>query len=105
MKKLLLFLIFLTLILPINVSEGMVIQNPLEHDTFEQLIGAIINILWVITLVVAPLMIIIGAYYLLTSEGNPENIKKGWDVIKYAIIGLIVIILADGIITMIERRL
>ncbi len=43
---------------------------------------------------VALVMLLLGAYRYLTSEGNPEKISKAQNVILYAIIGLFLIILA-----------
>lgn len=43
---------------------------------------------------VALIMLLLGAYRYLTSEGNPEKISKAQNVILYAIIGLFLIVLA-----------
>ncbi len=43
---------------------------------------------------VALIMLLLGAYRYITSEGNPEKISKAQNVILYAIIGLFLIVLA-----------
>ena len=99
MKKIL--LISLLLSLPIVVS-AVEFQNPLEYETFGELIDAIIKFIFYIAVVVTPLMIIIGAFYILTAAGDPKKIGTGKNVIIYTLIGLAIILLARGLIAMIE---
>ena len=99
MKKIL--LISLLLSLPIIVS-AVEFQNPLEYETLGELIDSIIEFIFNIAVVVAPLMAIIGAFYLLTSGGDPKKIGIGKNIIIYTLIGLAIILLARGLIAMIE---
>lgn len=111
MKKVLLVLIFLAvfsgLIIPnfILGQEVIVIQPPIEHRTFTDLIGAIINFIFGIALVVAPLMIIIGAFYFLASGGDPKNIETGKKIIIYTLIGFVIILLANGLVDLLRNIL
>ena len=99
MKKILLILFLFSL--PIVVS-AVEFQNPLEYETFGELIDAIIKFIFYIAVVVTPLMIIIGAFYILTAAGDPKNIGTGKNVIIYTLVGLAIILLARGLIAMIE---
>ncbi len=99
MKKILLILLLLSL--PIIVS-AVEFQNPLEYETFGELIDAIIDFIFYIAVVVAPLMIIIGAFYLLTAAGDPKKIGTGKNIIIYTLIGLAIVMLARGLLAMIE---
>jgi len=99
MKKILLILFLFSL--PIVVS-AVEFQNPLEYETFGELIDAIIKYIFYIAVVVTPLMIIIGAFYILTAAGDPKKIGTGKNVIIYTLIGLAIILLARGLIAMIE---
>ena len=99
MKKIL--LISLLLSLPIIVS-AVEFQNPLEYETFGELIDAIIKFIFNIAVVVVPLMIIIGAFYLITAGGDPKKIGTGKNIIVYTLIGLAIIMLARGLLAMIE---
>jgi len=99
MKKIL--LISLLLSLPIVVS-AVEFQNPLEYETFGELIDAIIKFIFYIAVVIAPLMAIIGAFYILTAGGDPKKIGTGKNIIIYTLIGLAIIMLARGLIAMIE---
>lgn len=99
MKKIL--LISLLLSLPIIVS-AVEFQNPLEYETLGELIDAIIKFIFNIAVVVVPLMIIIGAFYLITAGGDPKKIGTGKNIIVYTLIGLAIIMLARGLLAMIE---
>jgi len=99
MKKILLILFLFSL--PIVVS-AVEFQNPLEYETFGELIDAIIKFIFYIAVVVTPLMIIIGAFYILTAAGDPKKIGTGKNVIIYTLVGLAIILLARGLIAMIE---
>ena len=99
MKKIL--LISLLLSLPIVVS-AVEFQNPLEYETFGELIDAIIKFIFYIAVVIAPLMAIIGAFYILTAGGDPKKIGTGKNIIVYTLVGLAIILLARGLIAMIE---
>ena len=99
MKKII--LISLLLSLPIVVS-AVEFQNPLEYETFGDLIDAIIKFIFYITVVIAPLMIIIGAFYILTAGGDPKKIGTGKNIIIYTLVGLAIILLARGLIAIIE---
>jgi hypothetical protein len=55
------------------------------------LIGNVIKILLGVTGSVAFVMFIYGGMFMLTSRGNPDMIKKGKDILIWAVIGLIVI--------------
>jgi hypothetical protein len=99
MKKII--LISLLLSLPV-MSLAVEFQNPLEYETFGELIDAIIKFIFYIAIVIVPLMLIIGAFYLLTAAGDPKKIGTGKNVIIYTLIGLVVIMLARGLIAVIE---
>jgi len=104
MRKTLLALILIISILPITISANGTdgFQNPLEYETFGELVEAIISFIFTIAVVVAPLMIIIGAFYLITAGGEPKKIGTGKNIIIYTLIGLAIIMLARGLLAMIE---
>ena len=99
MKKILLISILLSL--PIIVS-AVEFQNPLEYETIGELIDAIIKFIFYIAVVIAPLVIIIGAFYLLTAGGDPKKIGTGKNIIIYTLIGLAIIMFARGLLAVIE---
>jgi Type IV secretion system pilin len=60
------------------------------------------NFLVYIAVGVAVLVIIIGGYKMLVSNGNDEQFKKGKQTLVYAVIGLIAAILAGTIVVLVS---
>jgi len=104
MKKIFSTLILTLLLLPL-LTLAIEFQNPLEYETFDELVTAIISFIFTIAVVVTPLMIIIGAFYLLTAAGDPKRVETGKTIISYALIGLVVILLARAIIYVIKSAI
>lgn len=61
-------------------------------------ISTVINVISVIVGAVAVIMIIVGGFRYVTSAGNPEGAKSARSTILYAIIGLVVVALAQLIV-------
>ena len=81
----------LLLLTPISV---FALDNPLGETSIAVIIGNIIRSLLGITGALALLMFVYGGMLWLTSQGKPEQIKKGKDTFTWAIIGLVVIFTA-----------
>jgi hypothetical protein len=62
------------------------------------LIADVINILSVVVGVVAVIMIIIGGFKYITSSGDSNNVASAKNTIIYAIVGLIIVALAQVIV-------
>ncbi|HEY1645188.1 MAG TPA: hypothetical protein VGF75_02265 [Candidatus Saccharimonadales bacterium] len=58
----------------------------------------ILTIFFGVAAIISILMIVIGGMLLVTSGGNPQNAKKARDTITYAVVGLIVSLLAEVIV-------
>jgi len=84
---------------------GIVFCNPLQACDFQELIDKIMNFIFVLAVAAVPLIIIVGAFQLLTSGGDPKKIGAGKNMITYALIGLAIILLARGIIAMIQQAI
>ena len=78
------------------------ICNPLKAPSFTGVIDNLLRFLFNIAIVVAPIVIISAGFIFLTAGDNPEKIQKAKMVIMWASIGLIIIILSRGLITVIE---
>lgn len=63
----------------------------------DRLLQNILNIVWFTMGMVAVIMIIIGAYQYLTSNGEPAKTSKAMQTILYSVIGLVVAIAAFAI--------
>lgn len=67
-------------------------------DKVNKLIALVINIFSLVVGVVAVIMIIIGGLKYITSSGDSNNITSAKNTILYAIIGLVVVALAQFIV-------
>lgn len=83
-------------------SGALCINNPLCANSFQELIDSLINTIFWLAVVVVPLIIIIGAFYYLTSGGSPEKIKTAKNIMLYAAIGFVIVILAKAIMAVIK---
>ncbi len=101
-KKILFFLILSFLVFPLLVLAQIEIENPLEYGSFGELVEGLIKyILWVAT-ALAPLLILIGAFYFMTAAGNPDRIQTGKRIILWTCIGFGIILFAWGLVALIE---
>ena len=90
---------------PLNVPSPpgkTCICNPLNAPDFETLIGNVINFIFMIATVVAPLMILIAAFLFMTSGGNPDKVNRAKDIIVYTAIGYAIILFAWGLVSLLK---
>lgn len=103
MKKNLFFLSAILLPIFVYAQTGSIsIQNPLGSSTFEGLITAIINWLLIITLPIIVILVLYAAFQFMVSGVSPDAKKNAVNIIKYAVIGYAIILLAKvlvGVIT------
>ena len=83
-------------------SNAVCIENPLEADTFEELVKAIIKFLQALAGVVTAMVIVLAGYFFVTSMGDPAKVTQAKKMVLYALIGLAIILAAQGIIALIE---
>jgi hypothetical protein len=76
--------------------------NPLACNTIPECIEKIISfILWVAG-AIFPIIIIIGGFLFLISGGDPEKVRTAKRMIFWAVIGLVIVLFAKGIISLIK---
>lgn len=80
-------------------------ENPLETGKFKTIINTLIDSIFKIALVLAPLMIIIAGFLFVTAGDNLERAAKAKRIIIWTIIALIVILLAKGIWSLVQQIL
>ncbi len=78
--------------------------NPTDSPTVEGVIGTVINILSIVVGVVSVIMIIIGGLKYITSGGDSNSITSAKNTILYAIIGLVIVALAQVIVRFVLVR-
>ncbi len=95
LSKFIIFLLLISFFIPLSVKGAVVqIDNPLEADTFWELMEDIVRFLFQLSLFVGALMIVVSAYYFLTSGGDPEKIKTAKNIIIWTLVGIIVLFLS-----------
>jgi len=98
--------VLLNLTSPFGVEGKTVkLENPLKTETLEGLLENIINFVFNLSLVAAPLLIIIAGFYFVTSMGEPERIKTAKTIIIYTLVGFAIIMLAKGFVSVVRSVL
>jgi len=93
--------VVLTFLLP-QISRGVDFPNPLQYDTFQELVTAIIKFIFNLSLWVAPIMFIVAGFYYITAAGNPEKVKTAKNILIYTAIGLIIVISARALVELFQ---
>ncbi len=95
LTKFIIFLLLISFFIPLSVKGAVVkIENPLKADTFWELMESIVEFLFVLSLFIGALMIVVAAFYFLTSAGDPEKIKTAKNIIIWTLVGIIVLFLS-----------
>jgi len=110
MRKILFTSVLLSLALPIIVLAdcppgSVCIDNPLIADSFETIIDNLIDFIFNIAVVLAPLMLIIGGFLFVTAGGSPEQISRAKNLLIWTAIGFLVVLLSKGILGIINKIL
>lgn len=84
---------------------GVCLPNPLNVCTFGDLVDSIMNYIFYIALVLAPLMAVVGAFMLLTAGGDPAQVNKAKEIFLYTGLGLLVVLLGRAVVVAIRGAL
>ncbi|MDP3995967.1 MAG: hypothetical protein Q8P74_01840 [bacterium] len=110
MKKLSIIIFIGAIFLSTGVAQSVLaeeftgeLQSPIEHKNFGDLIGAITGFLRNIALFIAPIFIIIGAFYFVAAAGDPAKIKTGQKIILFTLIGFLIIFLAEALVNLLTE--
>lgn len=76
-----------------------------DPEAFTKMMTNIINAIFFVLGMIAVIMIIVGGVKYTTSNGDPQGIKSAKDTIMYAVIGLVVAILAYTIVNFVVASL
>lgn len=101
LKQVLITTVLLMFLFPLY-SGAVTIQNPLQSNTFEELLDSIVNFVFTLALGVAPIMIVIAGFYFITAEGDPKKIELAKNIVKWTLIGLLVVMLSKSLIQFIK---
>ncbi len=79
------------------VKPGQTVICPFGPSSIEDIIDAITKWVFYLAMIIAPLMIVIGAFMVLTSGGDPARVTKARRLIIWAAIGLAIILFSRAI--------
>lgn len=86
-------------------TDVIVLFNPLDKKELPDILQYILTGLTALAIPIVTIMIIIGAYYLITSGGNPGRRTKGKEYILWAVIGFAVLLLANSVVAITQSFL
>jgi len=99
MKKNILFLaVLLFFLIEPAWAQPTGYDNPLLAENIPQFIWQMIILLFTLSMYLTPLMIIIGAYLIVTSGGIPSKVEKGRRIIIWTLVAFSIILISRGII-------
>ena len=107
-KTFLISLLFsLLLIIPLAVlaEDSPEIKNPIIYDTIIEVVESLTNFVFTLGIVLAPLVFLIGGFVFLTSGGDTNKVQKGKDIMIYAVIGFVIVLLVKGLVELIKNAL
>ena len=81
------------------------ICNPLAYCNIEDLVNAIIRFLIMIGSPIAGVMFVVAGVMFVTSAGDPERVRTARRVMIYTAVGLAVILVASGLIKVLQSLL
>jgi len=81
-------------------------DNPLSAEDIPQLVSQILEYFSkIIVYYLVPLLIIIGAYVIVTSGGSASKVSRGKKIIIWTLAGFVLILLANGLIALVQKLL
>ncbi len=96
---------FLAFATPVDNAPFKLDNNSLSGGSTDivTLMSAVINWIFTFILILSVIMVLIAAFYYLTSAGNSEKITKANKMLIYALVGLAVAFLAKGFIFVVKE--
>ena len=90
---------------PITAS-AIQLDNPLGTDlSLLDIVARLIKAALGLTGVIALVMVVYGGFLYMTAAGNPEGVKKGTATLKWAALGLLIIVVSASIVDFVFQQL
>lgn len=80
-------------------------ENPLSSLTFWQFFNRIMGFALVAGLATGPIFLLYGVFRFMTSAGDAKKVSDAIRVIKYTLVGLVILLLARGILAVLVQLL
>jgi len=87
---------------PPSPTIGVTIPNPLGTESFIDLINRVIDFLLKVAVPLAALVILYAGFLFLTAGGNEERVKSAKRAFLWAVVGIIILMIARGMVTLIK---
>lgn len=92
-------LILISLSVPLIINaQGVDIGPVISKNNIVELITAVIDFIFYVTLPITGIMILVAAFFFITAAGEPEKINAAKKLIIYAVIGLFIVFLAKAFV-------
>ncbi len=88
-----------------QMKPALELPNPLNAKTFDDLVKGIAKWFYYIMVPVASIMVLYAGFLFMTSAGDEEKIKKAKRAITWAVVGVAIILIGAGFITLIKSLL
>lgn len=80
-------------------------RNPLQAEDLRELIDAILIWIFWLSIPSGVIMILYAGLTMMTAAGNPEKFDKGKKILLWTVIGLVIVFIGEGFVTLIESIL
>jgi hypothetical protein len=81
-------------------------ENPAEAiDSVESLVDTVVNIAVPVAILCLVVLVVYAGYMLISSQGNPDKLKEGREVLTNAIIGFFIVVLSVVILVLLSDTL
>lgn len=109
-KKYFIFLIFLLVLAFfakdfVLAQDSTKLENPLRYNDIKDLINAIIDFLFTISIPITAILIIFGGFMMITAGGDVYKLEKAKSLFLYTAIGFAIILLAKGLVLVLKSVL
>jgi len=95
-------LVLLGLVVPFTINAQVKLEPIISKGNIKDLIAAVIDFIFYVSLPVGGIMFIIAGYLFITAAGNPEKITATKKMIFYTFVGLLIIAFAKGLIEFLQ---
>ena len=86
-------------------AQAVELQNPLQANSFGELIEKIIEFIRNVGLIIAPIFIIFAGFLFMTAGGDPNKIQTAKNLILWTLVGLGILLIGSGLISILREIL
>ena len=72
------------------------IENPISSNSLPELIGKLLNFIFGLSIVIAPLMVLYAGFLMLTAAGDSAKIQKARSILIWTVVAFAIILVAKG---------